>query len=48
VLFAAFGAVFQFFVFGNLWNTWIGQWLLPLALIAAGVALLFARQQRSA
>jgi hypothetical protein len=48
VLFAAFGAFFQFFVFGNMGGTWIGQWLLPLALIAAGVALLYARRQRSA
>jgi len=45
-LFAGFGAFFQFVIFGNLLGSWVGQWLFPLALIAAGVVLLL--RQRSA
>lgn len=39
VLFAAFGAFFEFFVFGDWAGTWVGRWLVPLALIAAGLVL---------
>lgn len=42
-LFAAFGAFFEFLVFGDWSGTWIGRWLLPLALIAAGAFLLRRR-----
>jgi protein-S-isoprenylcysteine O-methyltransferase Ste14 len=38
-LFAAFGAFFEFFVFDNWAGSWVGRWLLPLALIAAGLVL---------
>ena len=44
-LFAGFGIFFQFIIFGDFLGTWLGQWLLPLALIAAGAYLLY--QQRS-
>jgi len=43
VLFAAFGAFFEFFVFDGWARGWIGRWLLPLALILAGVLLLARR-----
>lgn len=42
-LFAAFGAFFEFFIFDNWAGSWVGRWLLPLALIAAGL-LLWARR----
>jgi hypothetical protein len=48
VMFAAFGVFFQFLVFGNLWGSWVGQWLLPLLLIGGGAYLLYARNQRTA
>ena len=38
-LFAAFGAFFEFFIFDNWSGSWVGRWLLPLALIAAGLVL---------
>lgn len=38
-LFAAFGAFFEFFIFDNWASSWVGRWLLPLALIAAGLVL---------
>jgi hypothetical protein len=43
-LFAGFGVFFQFIVFGGAMGSWLGQWFLPLALIAAGVYLLYRRQ----
>ncbi len=39
VLFAAFGAFFEFFIFDNWAGSWVGRWLVPLALIAAGLVL---------
>jgi hypothetical protein len=47
VMFAAFGIFFQFLVFGNLWGSWVSQWLLPLLLIALGAFLLLQQRQRS-
>lgn len=38
-LFAAFGAFFEFFIFDNWAGGWVGRWLVPLALIAAGLVL---------
>lgn len=42
-MFAVFGFFFQFFVFGGPSDAM--RWLLPLAIIAAGVVLLFFRDQ---
>lgn len=44
-LFAAFGAFFEFFIFDGWARGWIGRWLLPLALIVGGVALLAQRRR---
>jgi hypothetical protein len=38
-LFAAFGAFFEFIVFNNWAGSWVGRWVLPLALIVAGLVL---------
>lgn len=45
VLFAVFGVFFQFVVFGNMWDSWLTGWLLPLLLIGAGVYLIYARRE---
>ncbi len=42
-LFAGFGAFFEFFVFDNWAGSWVGRWLLPIALIAAGLVLWLRR-----
>ena len=39
VLFAAFGAFFELLVFDNWAGSWVGRWLVPIALIAAGLVL---------
>jgi hypothetical protein len=44
VLFAAFGVFFQFLIFGQMWGSWVGQWLLPLILIGGGVFMLYRRR----
>lgn len=44
-LFAVFGVVFEFFIFGGLGSAM--RWLLPLLLIAVGVYLLFFRDPQS-
>jgi hypothetical protein len=43
-LFAGFGVFFQFIVFGDLLGSWVGQWLVPLALIGVGAALLLRQR----
>lgn len=48
VLFAAFGLVFELLIFDGLSGTWLGRWLLPLALIAAGLYLLVRRESARA
>jgi hypothetical protein len=45
VLFAAFGIFFQYLIFGDMWGTWVGQWLLPLILIGGGVYMLAERNR---
>ncbi len=47
LLFAVFGVFFEFVIFGNLLGTWVGQWLLPIALIAAGLVLLYRQRTQS-
>ena len=47
VLFTAFGAFFEFFVFDNWAGSWVGRWLLPLGLIAAGLVLWVRRGRES-
>ncbi len=42
-LFAAFGAFFEFLIFGDWGGSWVGRWLLPVALIAVGAVLLSRR-----
>jgi hypothetical protein len=48
VMFAAFGIFFQFLVFGNMWGSWLGQWLLPLLLIGGGAYMLYRQRQPAA
>lgn len=43
-LFAGFGAFFEFFIWGGM--SLVMRWLLPLALVAAGVFLLLRRDQK--
>ena len=43
VLFAAFGLVFELLIFDGLSGSWLGRWILPLALVAAGLYLLVRR-----
>ena len=43
VLFAAFGAFFEFFIWGG--AGLVVRWVLPLALVAAGVYLIMRREQ---
>jgi hypothetical protein len=43
-LFAGFGAFFELFVFGGL-SGWVWRYVLPIALIVAGIVLLLRRQQ---
>ncbi|MEJ2665884.1 MAG: hypothetical protein P8Z81_02095 [Deinococcales bacterium] len=43
VLFAVFGAFFEFLIFDNWAGSWVGRWLVPLALIAGGLVLWIRR-----
>lgn len=43
ILFAAFGAFFEFFIWGG--ASLVMRWLIPLALIAVGVYLILRREQ---
>ncbi len=47
-LFAGFGIFFQFIIFGDLLGSWVGQWLFPLVLIAAGAYLLYRQRSGAA
>ena len=45
ILFAAFGAFFEFFIWGG--ASLVMRWLIPLALVAVGVYLILRREQAS-
>ncbi len=47
VLFAAFGSLFEFVIFDGLSSTWLGRWMLPLALIIGGLVLLARRSPKA-